>query len=179
MDSCRPPDGSLFATLMVRDDRRLLRYIRSLLPHRADAEEVLQRTAAVLWEHFAEFDTQREFFPWAVRFAYFEVLNHRKERARDRLFFRQEVLAELASTRQEMEDVLDHRREALLQCLNQLLPQDAELLRQRYATPETIAHLATELGATAKSLYRRLDRLRERLAHCVERRLAHAAAEDG
>ncbi len=163
---------------MARDDRRLLRYIRSLLPHAADAEEVLQRTAAVLWEHFAAFDTDRDFYPWAVRFAYFEVLNHRKERARDRLVFREEVLAELTATRQEMEGLLERRREALLQCLNQLLPKDAELLRQRYTTPETIAQLAKEMGATAKSLYRRLDRLRERLTVCVERRLAHAATEE-
>jgi RNA polymerase sigma-70 factor (ECF subfamily) len=54
-----------------------------------------------------------------------------------------------------------------------------ELLRRRYAAPETIAGLAVESGATAKSLYRRLDRLRERLADCVTRRLARLAAEEG
>jgi RNA polymerase sigma-70 factor (ECF subfamily) len=179
VDGGRLPDGGLFATLMVRHDRRLLRYIRSLLPHRADAEEVLQRTAAVLWEHFAEYDPARDFFPWAVRFAYFEVLNHRKERARDRLVFREEVLAELAATRMEMDGLLDRRRDALHECLNQVVPKDLELLRRRYAAPETIAGLATDLGTTAKSLYRRLDRLRDRLAECVERRMARMAAEEG
>jgi len=166
------PDGGLFAALMVQHDRRLLRYILTLLPQRADAEEVLQRTATALWERFAEYDVTREFYPWAVRFAYFEVLNHRKERARDRLVFREELLSELAATRMELDDLLERRREALLICLGQLPPADAELLRRRYCTPETVAVLAAEWGATVKSLYRRLDRLRERLADCVSRRTA-------
>jgi RNA polymerase sigma-70 factor, ECF subfamily len=178
VDSGGIPDGGLFARLMVQHDRRLLRYIRTLLPHRADAEEVLQRTAAALWEHFAEYDANREFSPWAVRFAYFEVLNFRKERARDRLVFREELLSELAATRAELEDVLERRRAALLVCLDQLPSKDVELLRRRYCSPETIAVLATELGATAKSLYRRLDRLRERLAECVIRRTSQWAAEE-
>jgi RNA polymerase sigma-70 factor (ECF subfamily) len=150
----------------------LLRYILTLLPHRADAEEVLQRTAATLWERFAEYDPSREFYPWAVRFAYFEVLNHRKERARDRLVFREELLNELAATRGQMDELLERQREALLVCLGQLTPTDAELLRRRYCTPETIGHLAAEWGATAKALYRRVDRLREKLAECIGRRMA-------
>jgi RNA polymerase sigma-70 factor, ECF subfamily len=166
------PDGGLFAALMVKHDRRLLRYIFTLLPHRLEAEEVLQRTATALWERFAEYDASREFYPWAARFAYFEVLNHRKERARDRLVFREELLNELAATRGQMDELLEQRRDALLVCLGQLTPADAELLRRRYCTPETIGTLAQEWGATAKALYRRLDRLRERLADCVTRRTA-------
>lgn len=168
------PDGGMFAALMVQHDRRLLRYILTLLPHRADAEEVLQQTATVLWEHFHEYDTTRDFYPWAVRFAYFEVLNFRKERARDRLVFCEEVLQKLAETRAQDDELLERRRTALMSCLDQLPPADAELLRRRYCLPYSIAALATELKTTVKALYRRLDRLRERLAECISRKTIHA-----
>jgi RNA polymerase sigma-70 factor, ECF subfamily len=171
-------DGGQFAALLVKHDRQLLRYILTLMPRRGDAEEILQRTATALWEHFAEYDRTLEFFPWAVRFAYFEVLNYRKEWARDRLVFRSELLEELIETRTSLDGLLERRREALLVCMHQLLPQDLNLLRRRYCSPETIALLAQELGATAKTLYRRLDRIRDRLADCVTRRVASRTAEE-
>jgi RNA polymerase sigma-70 factor (ECF subfamily) len=163
--------GPEFARLLVRHDRALLRYILGLIPRRDDAEEVLQRTATVLWEKFAEYDRGREFLPWAIRFAYFEVLNFRKQIARDRLVFREEVMEALAEARQAQEPQLEAQRRALRHCLDELSPADQALLKRRYADSETIAELADEQGRTAKALYRRLDRLREAIARCVERRV--------
>jgi RNA polymerase sigma-70 factor (ECF subfamily) len=170
-----PPEsasaGPQFARLLVRHDRALLRYIMTLIPRRDDAEEVLQRTATVLWEKFAEYDQEREFLPWALRVAYFEVLNFRKQIARDRLVFREDVMEALAETRQSLAGQLEAQRAALAHCLSQLAPEDQTLLRRRYADSETIAALACERGKTAKALYRRLDRLREAIARCAEQRL--------
>ena len=163
--------GSQFARLLVRHDRALLRYIMTLLPRRDDAEEVLQRTATVLWEKFGEYDREREFLPWALRVAYFEVLNFRKQIARDRLVFREDVMEALAETRESQAAQLEAQRRALALCLNELSDRDQALLRRRYADSETIAALADEQGKTAKALYRRLDRLREAIARCAERRL--------
>lgn len=163
--------GPEFARLLVRYDRPILRYIMTLIPRRDDAEEVLQRTATVLWEKFAEYDRQREFLPWALRVAYFEVLNFRKQIARDRLVFREDVMEALAETRQLLTDQLEAQRAALAKCLSELTAEDQTLLRRRYADSETIATLADERGKTAKALYRRLDRLREAIARCAERRL--------
>ena len=164
--------GTEFATLIVEHDRPLLRYIMSLIPRRDDAEEVLQRTAAVLWERSPEFDTQRPFLPWALRFAYFEALNFRKELARDRLVFRAEVLDAIVETRTTLEGELDQRRDALRKCLDGFPTRDRNLLQRRYCDSATVAELADEVGKTAKALYRRLDRIREILADCVQRRAA-------
>lgn len=164
--------GSDFAQLLVRHDRALLRYIMTFIPRRDDAEEVLQRAATVLWEKFNDYDRTREFLPWALSVAYFEVLNFRKELARSRLVFREEVLHALAESREEQEPVLVAQRKALGECLGQLDAEGRALLRRRYSDSATVASLAEETGRTAKSLYRRLDRLRELIAQCVERRLA-------
>ena len=67
-----------FARLLTNHDRELRRYISLFVSRRDDVEEVLQQTAIMLWEKFAEYDPQREFLPWAIRFAYYEILNFRK-----------------------------------------------------------------------------------------------------
>jgi RNA polymerase sigma-70 factor (ECF subfamily) len=174
MSSTRDSDGMEFARLLVQFDRSLLRYIMTFIPRRDDAEEVLQRTATVLWEKFSEYDRQRDFLPWALRVAYFEVLNFRKQIARDRLVFREDVLEALAETRAASEPVLAAQRVALRYCLAALKPDDRALVKRRYGDAQTVAALADERGQTAKALYRRLDRLREAIARCAERRLQTA-----
>lgn len=164
--------GPDFAQLLVRHDRALLRYIQTFIPRRDDAEEVLQRAATVIWEKFGEYDDQRDFLPWALRVTYFEILNFRKEIARSRLVFREDVIEAVAETRQRNESVLEDQRAALTECLKGVGDEGISLLRRRYCDSATIASLAEEQGRTAKSLYRRLDRLREMITECIERRLA-------
>jgi RNA polymerase sigma-70 factor, ECF subfamily len=170
-----PDAGVEFAQLLVRHDRALLRYIMTFIPRRDDAEEVLQRSVAVLWEKFPQYDRAREFLPWAFRVAYFEVLNFRKELARSRLVFREDLLEMLAETRDELEPDLDRQRLALHHCLQRLTPDDMHLLQRRYCDSATVAALAEDLDKTTKSLYRRLDRIRELLTACVEQRVSQAA----
>ena len=39
-----------FVRLLLRHERRIYAFIRSLLPNRDDAEDVLQETSIVLWK---------------------------------------------------------------------------------------------------------------------------------
>jgi hypothetical protein len=48
-----------FLRLFAEHEPALRTYIRSLLPSRGDASEVLQEVAVVLWRKFAEFDASR------------------------------------------------------------------------------------------------------------------------
>ncbi|MEZ6040542.1 MAG: sigma-70 family RNA polymerase sigma factor [Planctomycetaceae bacterium] len=162
--------GKTFARLLVAHDRSLRQYIALFLPRRADVEEVLQQTAAALWEKFDEFDTSREFLPWATRFAYFEVLNYRKERARSRVFYSEDVMQALADTQRELSVELQFRESILQECLSELGSEDHLLLQRRYSEEATIKSLSEETGRTVKSLYRRLDRIRELLATCIDRK---------
>jgi RNA polymerase sigma-70 factor (ECF subfamily) len=149
----------------------------TLIPRRDDAEEILQRTAVTLWEKFSEYDQARPFMPWALRFAYFEALNFRKQMARDRLIFCEEILQALAESRETQAVLLSKQRAALSHCVTKLNSADRALLERRYNDAATIAALAEDVGRTVKSLYRRLDRIREALVRCVDRQLALEPAE--
>lgn len=162
--------GANFARLLVLHDRELFHYIMAFIPRRADAEEILQRTAIVLWQKFSEYDASRDFLHWALRIAYFEVLNFRKEVARSRLIFEVDVLEKLAETRQTLREPLNAQQEALQECLKKVGDESASLLRRHYCDAEAISALAAEKGKTRKALYRKLDRIRDLIADCVERR---------
>lgn len=178
MDSAAPDRGALFAQRLVQYDRELLAYIMTLIPRRDDAEEVLQRTAIVLWEKFEDYDDSRGFAPWAMRHAYFEILNFRKEMARSRLVFREDLMAMLVEVRQTHEPTLQAQRDALQACMSELDATSRQLLYQRYTDSgqlqgesQSMVELARAAGKSAKSVYRKLYRLRVRIGRCVERRL--------
>ncbi len=168
--------GDDFARLLVQHDRALFRYILTFVCRHGDAEEILQRVATVLWRKFSEYDRSREFLPWATRVAYFEILKFRTEAARCRLIFREDVLHALAETRQSQSPVLEAQIQALQECLGKLSTDSAALLRRRYCDSQSVAALAAEEGKTAKAFYRRLDRLRDLIADCIERRLGAVGA---
>ena len=143
-----------------------------MIPVRSDADEVLQRTAVALWVKFSSFDPALEFLPWAKRFAFYEVLNFRKDKARERLIFSTPVLESLSATHDEMNQELANRKRALKTCLEKLKYSERELIQRRYADSQSIANLAQESTQTVKTLYRKLDRVRQRLAVCVLTKMA-------
>ena len=85
-----------FVRLLTRHERALYRYVVSLLPAAQEADDVMQDTATVLWKKFSDYDASRPFLPWAMRFAYFEVLKLRRRRGRNRLVFSDELMEKLA-----------------------------------------------------------------------------------
>jgi Sigma-70 region 2 len=63
-------NGRAFITLFLKSQRRIFAYILTLLPHQADAEDVLQEVSVTLWERFDENDPPEDFISWGCRIAY-------------------------------------------------------------------------------------------------------------
>ncbi len=168
-------DPEQFVRLLARHDREVYRYVLTLLPHSADAEDVLQETAAALWDKFAAYDPEKPFFPWACRFAFYEVLKHRRRVGRSRLRFSEELIQSLADERLVEDDLLRARRSALDVCLTKLNESDRELLSRRYGSTASVIELARRRGHSTKRLYNALDRIRRNLMKCIN----HALAAEG
>ena len=49
----------------MKYERRLYSIIASMLGHPAEAEDLLQETAKVLWKKFGDYDLKLPFLPWA------------------------------------------------------------------------------------------------------------------
>src|SRR5580692_9008759 len=110
----RPEKRNHFLRLFLQNERRLYAYILTLLPHRADADDVLQEASLVMWDKFDDANPPADFAAWGCRIAYFKVLDFCKKRQRSRVFFSQPMLERLAETAIEQAAALqlDERRDA-------------------------------------------------------------------
>ena len=167
-----------FAALYSQTHLSLLRYVMTLVPNRTQAEDVVQETARALWKKSADYDPRQPFWPWAKKFAYFEVMRHRKRQAiRGKYFFSDEMIDTLAEERDVAEPVLEEQRAVLNQCLEKLDGRARELVVQRYSRERTLDEIAREQNRSANSLYLMMHRIRKKLVECVNRTLAAAEWE--
>lgn len=171
-DAVSSPRVDEFVRLLAQNQRRLYVYVHTLVPHRDDAEEVLQNTSLVLWREFGSFESGTNFAAWACRVALNQVLAWRKKRQRDRLRFSDELLAMVAAEVDSAGEVLEERSRALTGCLEKLPPEQRELVRLRYAEDGAIEAVAARVRRTVEATYRALSRVRHALHECVTRTLA-------
>ncbi|GIW97971.1 MAG: DNA-directed RNA polymerase sigma-70 factor [Pirellulaceae bacterium] len=156
--------------LLVAEQLPLSAYIRSLLPGDPAAGDVLQATCMRIWEKRQEFCLGTNFRAWAFAIARFEVLNHRKQQARDRQLYFSEELEELVTEEMQQHGAVESGHlEALHRCLQKLRPRQRELLMQRYSGQWTIAQMAQQVGRSADGMRVTLHRLRSLVAQCLRR----------
>lgn len=161
--------------LMTRHQEDLFRYIFSLLPHEEDARDVLQETCVALYRKYGEYDPAQPFLAWAFRFAHLEVLKQReRNQRRSLLVLDHELIERLAREREALEPALQVRLAALDACLEALPADDQRLIQQRYRDKARADDLSHQSGASRRTLFRHLDRIRRALYDCISRRTADA-----
>ena len=161
-----------FLRLFMTQEESLRVFVRSLLFSRDEEREVMQETAVVLWRKFDPEMTDAAFCRWAFGVARMEAIAFRRDRARDRHNFGDNVYELLAETIVEQADKLEAERRALDACLQTLPDEQRRLVQAAYAPGVKIDELAAQLGRTAMALYKTLHRIRLVLADCTRRRLA-------
>ncbi len=84
-----------FLRLYVEQEESLRGFVRSLVPTLDDARDVMQETAALLWRKFDDLDSPENFRRWAFGVARMEALTFRRDRARDRHVFSEDLIRKL------------------------------------------------------------------------------------
>jgi RNA polymerase sigma-70 factor (ECF subfamily) len=166
------PASDDFVALLTNSQRKLHAYIFSLVWNPADADDILQETNLVLLKKAAEFDTSRDFLPWALAIARFQALAGLKRRQRLRFVFDDALAASLAEDAAREDPVLEARRLALATCLQKLPAGHRDLLVRRYEPEAVVGEMAAALGLSLKALSDRLRRIREKLLRCITSTLA-------
>lgn len=160
-----------FIRLYVANEEALRGFLRSLVPTREDAREVMQEVAAVLWRKFDDQAGDEDFRRWAFGVARFEALAFFRDRARDRHVFSDATIGLLAQEVEQQADPLEAERQALQECLRKLPETQRALVEAAYAPGVRIDDLASSMGRTAMSLYKALHRIRMALVDCTGRSL--------
>ena len=166
----------LLMLLMTQHQRRIFAYIHTLVPARADAEDILQETSLVIVEKFHEFAPGTDFVAWAFQIAWWRVRAARQKFARSKVVFDDGVLESVAHTAVTMHEEVSARREALARCLQKLPSRDRDLVMTRYEPGATVEEAAQRSGRSLEAAYKALARLRKLLFDCVTNQLATGGA---
>jgi RNA polymerase sigma-70 factor (ECF subfamily) len=170
-----PPPKKLthqqFIRLFSQSESELIRYLMALLPNSSDARDVLQETAVSLWQTIEKYDPTQPFFPWACRFALNKARQYLRTEARRSRVFDEDVAGLIAARRVEISVHLEKRREYLEECLKRLPNRQKVLVQSYYFEDQSIGDVAKYGGLSVEAVYKALQRTRQALMACIERKL--------
>jgi len=152
---------------LMRHERQIFAYIYTLVPHRHDAEDILQETCLTIYDKFAEFTPGTDFMAWAMRIAWWKVRAARQKFARSKVVFNDEVLEVLSNTAQTMVEETSEMQVALAGCLQKLNERDRRLILTRYERGSGVERAALVSGRSLQAAYKALMRLKQVLHDCV------------
>ena len=165
-------DREQFVRLIVRHDRAIRAFLRSLLPTANDVDEVMQEVSVIAWRKFEQLDDPENFKRWVCMIARYEVLMYRRKKARDRLVLTEEINKLIADEGLEELRLREEQLAALGHCLEKL-PTDRKLLLLKiYSGTQPMKTIAEQIGKTPDAIYQTVSRVRRGLMKCVKQTVA-------
>lgn len=153
--------------LLMRHERQIFAYIYTLVPHRHDAEYILQETCLTIYDKFHEFTVGTDFMAWAMRIAWWKVRAARQKFARAKVVFNDEVMEAISHTAVTMVEETSPMQVALSQCLQKLPDRDRRMILTRYEHGSGVERAALVSGRSLQAAYKALMRIKQVLHDCV------------
>ena len=164
-------DAAQIAQLIVKHRHGLLAYLYGVLPDAHAAEDLFQEVCVVAVQKAGEFQDGTNFVAWARTIARNKLREHLRRRSGvsvDDAFF-----DGVESAFDEVRDP-DVRKEALRRCLGDIQDRTRQMLVWRYEEGLTAASIAARMGQSRAGVNSLLQRVREILRECVDRRISEA-----
>ena len=174
MEHAKPENADeKFVQMFAEHERDLRAFVRSMGLDWSAVDDVIQMVSLVMLRKWHEFDVDSDFMLWARVITRFEVLKFHRKVARDRHVFSENVMELLARAAEEIDSSgrSEDYRNALQECIKTLPERSGRLIRAAYAEDRTIREVANDVGQSATAFYKTLNRIREKLRHCVQQRL--------
>src|SRR3990172_7612821 len=129
MPGCVMADGSdrhsRYIELLTSHQGRLFTFLYAHVLNMADAEDLFQQVAMVLWEKFDQFVPGTDFGAWAIRVADLTIKNFLRGKRRSTVFFRAAVMPRIVDHQPAVPpQQVAARAEALQGCLQRLPRSD-------------------------------------------------------
>ena len=166
-----------FSQQLTQIQRKLYSYVLSLVPNRAEAEDILQESNVVLCRKAKEYDKDRNFQAWAFRIARYQVMAYLKNRKRSKLVFSEGIVELLA---EEIEDNsrFEKMRKALAFCIDELSERSRSVARLRFEGNCSLLEISEQLGRPMGTVSATLFRVRLFLVQCVRKKVAEEEAAE-
>jgi len=160
-----------FTELWIDAQSSVTAYVQAIVRDSHITTDIVQNTAVVLLRKFDAWDSSREFLPWALGIAKFEILSHRRDSARRRVVLGSELLDSITEMWTSVSAEIDLEETALHECLEKLDPKAREIVRLRYFEDLKTPQVADRVNSTAGAVRVALMRIRRQLLDCVNHRL--------
>lgn len=157
--------------LYVCNQDMLYGYIASLLPNKADADDVFQETSLILWEKRGSYDPERSFIGWSYGIARNVVANYVRKNKNRGVALNPDLFSKVEAVRQRVGDALQKQADAMQECLQRISEKQRAFVVTCYSEQTKITEVAAEMGVSENALYQRLSRLRRQLMDCIRRAL--------
>ncbi len=146
-------------------------YVRAIVRDPDLTKDIVQATALVLCQKFEQWNSDREFLPWALGFAKTQLLSHRRDAGRCRMVFDDSVLDAITAAWPDAMTEVQPEQAALRDCVDTLNGKAREMIHCRYHDDLSHAEVAERLGSTPGAVRIAILRIRRTLHDCVTRRL--------
>lgn len=146
-------------------------FVHALVADRAERDDVLQDVAIAVLESYGSYDPSRPFVAWALGIARHSVADSLRRRARGPQRLGEAAADALAAAVAELGDAERERLAHLADCLNELDGRAREVCELRYRGDLAPSRIAELLGIRANTAAKALQRIREQLRECIDRRM--------
>jgi RNA polymerase sigma-70 factor (ECF subfamily) len=169
-----PDRNANITSLLMQHHGALFGYVFSCVPNYADAEDILQDVSMTAVERFDQLRSEDGFLPWVLEIARRSALAHRRRARRTAVLSGNAISALAEAANAVAQDTASERRIGLLlECVEELPDESAELIRARYDPSfENVEKLAESIGRTESATYSLITRIRHALRDCVSRKIA-------
>ncbi|EAQ79198.1 sigma-70 family RNA polymerase sigma factor [Blastopirellula marina] len=161
-----------FIRLLTTYHGRILHYVVSLVPNRAQAEDVMQEVSLALWEKRSQYNPDLNFLTWMRAFARIQVLTHYRKQSRAPTQLSDEALQRVVASIDAQQHMVDDQLTLLRSCLQKLPLPQRDLVSRFYDGRLDVLAVAKELQIQPNTLYVKIHRIRERLLSCVQKQSA-------
>lgn len=148
----------------------LYSYIFSLIPHKQDAEDILQQSNLVIYKNIETFDPQKgKFISWAFTIARYQVLAYRTKKGRNRIHFSNELTESLACDYQADSEIeFNLKQQALNSCLSKLPDHMKSIALLRFKRDFSLKEISKSLNRPIGSVSATLFRIRDNIKKCFD-----------
>jgi len=151
-------------------------FVASVVRDFKDRDDVLQEIAVAAIESFDSYEKDRPFVPWVMGIARNQIGLYLRHRRRDRHVFDDQTIDHLAAAFSEVSKREVQKLDALSECLRQLQGRALELCQLRYQQGLAPSRIAEQKGMALSAVAKALQRIRDQLRGCINRKLAEEVA---
>ena len=168
----RNGDTNAFATVIETYHVPVRAMVGALVSDFHDADDIAQQTFVYAFQNIDKYESGTNCLAWLKAIGRTKVMAYFRDDSRSQRnlenYRKQQILVRSS---QLTGNIIDHRLEALGQCISQLPKERHDLLKQVNSRESTLEDLAQKLGRSGVAVRKQVSRIYDALRTCIDKKL--------